>query len=284
MPLRPTRVLLGHMPLADADRYLRGRSPDVPADAREFGAFWKRFNDATAGGPPPDLDAAPKPLEASHHANELVNQPAFKAAVAKHHWALQTVRIDALLCTQRRVDEGFAALSTGGVTPTDPQRIREVALPLDRDPRPVETKVEGKTVTVSYDSPDLRLIGPVHSYDPATDRTTVGFTVGWGSPFVTVSRIGERHFLKNGYHRVFGLRARGVERVPAVVLEAARLEDTGAGRPGFFGAEALESARPPTVAAFFDDGLSVSVRVPTSTKRFRVTVEESVVREGQDPS
>jgi hypothetical protein len=276
MPLRRTRVLLGFMPHDEAERFLRGRSPDVPAGASEFKRLWQAASTRAARGPAPKADARPQPLKAPRHVARLAKQPRFREVVARHRWSLQTVAIDALLSVQRRVDEGFASKSVGDIDPDDAAAVLEVALPLSSKARPVQTKVERRAVTLSTDSPDLRVLQPFTSYDPASDRTTVGFTVGWGSPFVTVARVGSRLVLKNGYHRVYGLRAFGVERVPAVVLEARRMEEAGAGRPGFSSGELLSGPRPPTVASFFDDAVSVSVRVPTVTRFVRVHAEDGL--------
>jgi hypothetical protein len=267
------------MPQQEAFKFLAGRSPDVPTDPSQFEETWKRAKNAVEQGPPANLDAEPEvlPPESEPHLARLKEQVHFKEAVGQYKaWSIQSLLIDRLLSIQRYIDEAYALESVGNISGSETAKALEIALPIERTPKNVMSQIDpvAKSISVFSHNIDLRVHGPAQGQDPNTKRLTFGFQVGWGTPMITVAHLSGRYILKNGYHRVLGLRKRGFERVPALVFEATRLEDTGANRPGFAGTELLTSAHPPNMADFYAEGVSVSLNLRPVTKVLRITAEE----------
>src|SRR2546426_5674490 len=56
----------------------------------------------------------------------------------------------------------------------------------------------------------------------------VSFLIGAGANYVEVVKIRGRYVLKNGYHRVYSLRAIGFAKIPCALTEGVDFGDTGA--------------------------------------------------------
>ena len=83
--------------------------------------------------------------------------------------------------------------------------------------------------------------------------------------------------VRDGHHRLYGLMKAGISQVPAVLIHARTFEETGAGRPGFFGYEQLFGPRPPQLHDFVDDEFSAEVNVRAIRKVVRIRAEEFAV-------
>jgi hypothetical protein len=81
--------------------------------------------------------------------------------------------------------------------------------------------------------------------------------LGRASPYLEVALYRDRWFLRDGYHRSYCLLRHGIGRVPAVVVHARTLEQLGAIGHRFFPEVILFSARPPMVADFVNEALTV---------------------------
>jgi|SRR5579883_935637 len=77
------------------------------------------------------------------------------------------------------------------------------------------------------------------------------------SPYLEVALYRGRWFLRDGYHRSYGLLRRGINCVPAVVLHARTIGELGAVGHKFFSEDILFSARPPIVSDFGNEALTV---------------------------
>lgn len=80
---------------------------------------------------------------------------------------------------------------------------------------------------------------------------------GCTSPYLEVALYRGRWFLRDGYHRSYGLLRRGIRCVPAVVLYARTIEELGAIGHKFFSESTLFSARPPMVSDFGTEALTI---------------------------
>jgi hypothetical protein len=97
-----------------------------------------------------------------------------------------------------------------------------------------------------------------------------------GSPFFEVGEFRGRWFLRDGYHRAYGLLQAGVHRIPAVVIYARTIEELGATEPWFFGESQLFSERPPQVTDFLEDDLVLRYERVALRKVIRIRIEESL--------
>lgn len=87
---------------------------------------------------------------------------------------------------------------------------------------------------------------------------SVSLDPGHISPYLEVAFYRGRGFLRDGYHRSYGLLRRGITCVPAVVLQARTIEELGAVGHKFFPENILFSTRPPMVCDFGNEALTVS--------------------------
>jgi hypothetical protein len=102
------------------------------------------------------------------------------------------------------------------------------------------------------------------------------FTLYGGSPFFEVAEYRGRWFLRDGYHRAYGLLQAGVSHVPAVVIRARTMDEVGATQPWFFHEDQLFSKRPPRVVDFLDEALIHRYQRPRFIKTIRILIEESL--------
>jgi hypothetical protein len=109
---------------------------------------------------------------------------------------------------------------------------------------------------------------------PGKKERFVGFPVHFGSPFIKVAEYNGRWLLCNGYHRSYALLRRSIYKIPCVFIRAHDLTETGAARSSFVDQETLYGDRPPFLADFLDDSVSVTVKRKANLKLVRVTAAE----------
>ncbi len=112
---------------------------------------------------------------------------------------------------------------------------------------------------------------------PAARQNFIGFTMNFGSPFVQIAEYNGRWFVRDGYHRCFGLLRRGVTRVPCVFVRPRSFPELGAAAPSFFPYEVLFGERPPFLRDFLDDSVAVTARQAAQRKVVRIRAEEFIV-------
>jgi hypothetical protein len=134
---------------------------------------------------------------------------------------------------------------------------------------------DGKGVTLTSLNPNLR-VSPVQRLAGRQGASTVAFALAVGSPYVNVMRYKDRLFLKDGYHRSYGLLSRGITRVPAFFSEAETFADVTAGTSGV-GQEYLLGTHPPLLNDFLDPTVSVTLEQQVFRRVIRIRAEEFVV-------
>jgi hypothetical protein len=186
-------------------------------------------------------------------------------------WMLGVVDLRRLLAFQRRLVLDPAVQA--GVVPAqdDWVSLANVGLPPRRR---VEYRVQAECDGYSLlsENPNLQWrLSPV-----AGDNASSPLQVHSGSPFFEVAEFRGRWFLRDGYHRAYGLLKANVRYAVAVVIRARSLEEVGATRGWFFDEEVLFCSRPPRVSDFLEDALTVQYDRPRLMKRLRVRVEETL--------
>jgi hypothetical protein len=191
-------------------------------------------------------------------------------------WTLGVVDLRRLLAFQRRLifDPEISPLTAP--QPDDWPRLIAITLGAQRSTEHSVTskKNDGGFLDVSLRSsnPDLQLR---LSADAGHDNAPP-FSLYGGSPFFEVAEFCGRWFLRDGYHRAYGLLQAGIHSVPAVVIHAKTIEELGATQPWFFSEDQLLSSRPPRVVDFLDDNLVLRYRRPRLIKTIRIQIEESL--------
>jgi hypothetical protein len=145
------------------------------------------------------------------------------------------------------------------------------ALPLMFDP----TK---NARIVSSASPNLRVVSQFNTIvqgQNGAQMLGVGFAIVQSESYLSVTGGNGRFFLRDGYHRAYGLLRAGITHVPALVREFASFADSKAPAHGMLPVEAfLLGDRPPTLMDYLDDAVSVDTFAPITTKMIVVQALE----------
>ena len=259
MPEDTALSLVGFMAESEARIYLRNvcrLTPNQRTD-ENLTAAWKiaqeRLGDPIPRAGYPDIQ--PIPEEYHNHLEAVTAHPRFANPFdgMDVDWAL--VEIDPLLAYQYHVWLDHAADLVANVPnnpPFDvilerclPQRIQPISPDIEvrRGDRPGYATIIVK---------DLDIVTRPLAISAGADPSA--HLLGWKQlrklPYVVVVRFNGRCYARNGFHRMYGLRARGVTRVPCIFLEAQTPRQVGIVPGETFELELLESANPPTVAHF----------------------------------
>lgn len=201
-------------------------------------------------------------------------------------WELALVDLSKLIAFQRRI--GFAVDERDGqgylATLND---LVEFALPAAGPSSPIYISAipGGSRLAIRTRSPNLRLqFTGAPEQEANWDLDCVRLFAYSGSPYVEVARYNGRWFLRDGYHRAFRFLQKGICHIPAVVVNTTTLAQLGAVGSRFFAEEILFSERPPLVADFLEDDLTVRYLRQDRARVFHISIEEQPVLAGFDGS
>jgi len=282
---RPGRGLIGYLPRDDAIAALQGGTIIAGSSPPEsLLAQWRRAKKAVESRAPVKIESpvVETPPEATAAVEAARRRPDLLAAFAPHKWRVVFVDLSKpVLSYQRIVLVEDAVERVSNADPGNVSTLFDVCLPEGQT-----VEMEGgfdpgqNAFTTTSLNPNLRVAGfaAVDAVGPRGEPNKVfGFTLSLGSSFLQLAEYKGRWMVRDGYHRIYGLLKRGIHSIPCVVIEAQSFEETGAARPGFFGYELLYSERPPLVADFLSDELSVDVPVPAVRKVVRIRAEEFTI-------
>ncbi|HYL07266.1 MAG TPA: ParB/Srx family N-terminal domain-containing protein [Candidatus Udaeobacter sp.] len=284
---RKGRALVGYMGRDQALQVLNGGLLPTPDTVSGLENKWLEFKARAQarqeyGSASPIIKTLPAAAERALSA--ISNRADLHLAFAPHDWELAVVDLTQPIVTFQQIVQIDDALErVAGTSSKNWERLRDIALP-----PPQEMQFEGgfdpaqNAFTVSSLNPNLRVMsfeivdaqvaGPVPS-----QKKVFGFSIGLGSSYVQFVEYQDRWMVRDGHHRLYGLMKAGITSVPAVVIHAKAFEETGAGRPGFFGYEQLYSPRPPQLQDFVSDDFSAEVATRAIRKVVRLKAEEFAV-------
>jgi hypothetical protein len=284
------RLLLPWLDDAEAIAYLLGHMP-VPGE--DLTAQESVLNSSRASLqarstyviPTPTISDLPQAIQ--EQAAAFCKRPEIVSVLQGLDWSLGMVDLRQVLSFQKMVAEEQAVERANSVNLGDLHQLFSFCLPesgseimlsgtLDHDQR---------GITLSSLNPNLR-VGTQLAFDmevPAVPGSSgrkekvVGFTINFGVKFIQIAEYQGRWFVRDGYHRTYGLLRGGIHDIPAVFIRARSFQELGAAQPGFFPYQTLFSERPPFLTDFLDDHLSVSVAQKATRKVVRISAEEFVV-------
>jgi len=200
--------------------------------------------------------------------SELLRDPLIRHGFNSVPTEVALVDLERIIVYQRHIDLGHVARLERELPPElSREQIFRLCLPHDHPLPPVRWSrtPRDKFVFVSP-SNDLRFLGimSLKSRDipdtphPGVLVGVVGIAVGFGSNFLNAVYAERRLILRNGSHRAYLLRKRGITRVPCIIQHAssrAELEVVGSSAlrrdPDLY----LSSPRPPMLRDYFDPAL-----------------------------
>lgn len=123
---------------------------------------------------------------------------------------------------------------------------------------------------------DLYFFGQPQPGHSAPLRYVAGLMLGPGLPLVQVARFNGRCYLRNGFHRAYGLGRAKASHIPCVLIDAQSWDQVGAvGAPATFDQVLLESQAPPTCGHFIS-GRATDVKLRTTTRIIHLSWSEYV--------
>jgi hypothetical protein len=195
-------------------------------------------------------------------------------------WSFRLVEVDPVIAFQTHIQIDRAANLCRNVEDgPNLDDMLPICLPAQLEKVPVSIERSGSSVSVSSNSMNLRFqpisasgtpeIGEL-SVDNPRQVGTMGIQFFPAAPFVQVVRFHGRCFLRNGYHRVYGLAKAGATHVPCIYLEDAQDYSAVGLRPNTLQPAVLESANPPTCNHFVNDR-AYPVQLLQATQMLKLT-------------
>jgi hypothetical protein len=243
------------------------------------------------------------PEQCQDYLDGVMQNPRFPTTITKqiggvsvqYSWSFKLVEIDPLLAFQYHVETDRAdslcahiSQRTGKSSTKAPRQIPVEALLSICLPQTVKGVEDIKPFithqpqSILFRTRDLNFrvlaAGPVGE-DSNQKLTLAGVVVGESSPLVQVMHIGDRYYLRNGFHRAYGLRKAGARYMPSLVLEGNDYNELGAVVGGAFTQTVLESDNPPT-CGHFAQGRATAVKLRTPYREIHANWTEYTVLEG----
>jgi hypothetical protein len=227
--------------------------------------------------------------------SELGKDSLFKASFSAVPTTFAMVKIDTLVAPQRQVNMDYVEALEASMVSTELSNVVELCLKAGPiSPKIKRLQTAANQITFSSSSNDLRFLGGFAkavgpddldvAYGGGRPVAAVAMLVGYGAAPINVWSAAGRLILNNGFHRVVALRRRGVEHIPVVVQHAANAEiDFPSQILGLSREYLLGHRRPVLVRDFFDDALTVELRLKEHMKTVRLSwvAEDGVVATGE---
>lgn len=267
-------TLLGHLP---------GPTENTSAQQQVWEAARRVLEGRGAFGlPTPTL--AEFPPELLGRGNAFRQRPDVMATFPGLDWTVGIADLNDVLSLQKIVVEEEATDRASAVIADDPPSLFSFCLPDPAEGVNLSGTIDPdqKGITFSSLNPNLRVVGHMFADvdvaiapgGSARKQKFVGYSINFGAQFVQVAEYNGRWFVRDGYHRMFGLLRRGVHRIPCIFTKARSFEELGAAAPGFFSYEVLFGDRPPFLRDFLDDSVSISTNQKAHRKVVRISAEE----------
>jgi len=264
---RKARALIGWMSEEDGALWVSGRvvsgGPRDPAHI----AICRQSRDVVATRPS-GLDQTnlfvPLPPELAAHIEALRQNPTSAEVLASSGQPL-IVDLTRICAAQPTIYVEDAINRVAGILPNDLEAIIRVTLPLhEKQMMPVAFDPHKNAWLFSSPNPNLRVIGNFQAEVPP-GLTGFGFVVGISRSYLQVAGLNGRYFLRDGYHRAYGLLAAGIRYAPALVKDFASFEEVGLPQ-GLLPQHTYLGDRPPLLSDYLDDTVAVNTFLPVTTK------------------
>jgi hypothetical protein len=261
---RPGRVLIGWMPTDRGAIALAGGNP-AGVQNQELVERVQAARDAVAGrsaGIDQDGIVDEENPAIGQIVDRLRSQPN-TAPFWNEGWSVAVVDLARVCSLQQSVASQQAEERVHAVDPEDVVSIANVTLPPpSEDVIPMQYDEQRNAWIITAPNPNLRITGAGNA---ATDQGPLcGFSFGILPSFLQVARHHGRFVLRDGYHRAYGLLARGITHAPAFVRDFG-VGDLGASL-GLFTTDVYLSDRPPLLEDFRNDDVAADVEVPAVQK------------------
>jgi hypothetical protein len=281
--------LLAWMSEEEAIPALLGRPVAPDEDIAKLHKVWRDSKTALMrrapySQPPEVLSKLPSKL--TKQAAKFRQRPDVVADLGGQDFKVGMVDLRRVLSLQKVV-EGHALQRAEQVIPNDLDSLFSFCLPPPGGGARVSGTVDkiNKAVTLTSLNLNLRIGSPlIVDLDvspgpglPARKEKHIGFTVGFGTPFIHVIECNGRWLLRDGHHRCVGLLQRSIHHIPCVFTKAHDLDEIGPVAQASFSHEILFGNRPPFLIDFLDDSVAKTVRRPAQQRVVYIAASEFAV-------
>jgi hypothetical protein len=195
---------------------------------------------------------------------ERLRQQEDTGAFWNEGWTVAVADLTCVCSLQQSVASQQAEDRVRDIDPADFDTVAEVTLPLPSKAQlPAQLDEHRTAWMITAANPNLRITGGIGG-ELQPGLISFGFAVAIMPSFLQVVRHHGRYVLRDGYHRAYGLLARGITHAPAFVRDFG-VRDLGTGA-GLFGTDVYLGERPPCLADFLDDNVAADVDVPVVQK------------------
>jgi len=267
-PQRPARSLIGWLSIGDGAVSLSGHRHDQQPSAEII----QRCEAAR--------QAAARRVAGMEQTNLFSDVP---AAVSEHLAALRAdpsavpiladagepriVDLSRVCAIKQEIPIEDARKRVKGLTADNMLAIARVTLPLSGAPEqwPIAYDAARSAWVISSPNPNLRIVGHFSGPPNAAGVVAVGFAISIAKSFMQVAGVGGRYFLRDGYHRAYGLLSMGIRSAPAFVKDYDSIEQVQL-PPGLLPPSTFLGDRPPVLPDYLDDELAADITVPIPQK------------------
>jgi hypothetical protein len=190
---------------------------------------------------------------------ERLRQQLDTGAFWEEGWTVGVADLTRVCSLQQSVASQQAEDRVSDVDLDDLASIAAVTLPPPSTAAiPAQYDEQKKAWIITAPNPNLQITGAVNG--ASESGPVFGFSVAILPSFLQLARHHGRYVLRDGYHRAFGLLARGITRAPAFVRDFG-VSPLGTAA-GLFGTDVYLGDRPPLLRDFLDDEVAADVDVP----------------------
>jgi hypothetical protein len=206
------------------------------------------------------------PAELAEHVKALKASAAAKP-MHDEGWKVALVDLTRVCAFQPAIVSDQALARVQAAAKDDLASIAAITLPLTQgDQLPIQYDPIHQAWTVTSANPNLRIAGNVGPLPVSPGGAALGFAVVALPSFLQVGRYNGRHFLRDGYHRAFGLLSRGITIVPAFVRDITKFEELMPDPRTMLPQDSYQGQRPPVLTDYLDDTVSAAVELPAAHK------------------
>lgn len=264
---RRARALIGWLSVQEGALWAAGRDQHAANVQPEHQEACHRARSNVAARPP-GIDQSQlflnPPESLRPHIERLQSDPE-SAQVLATSGEIKVVDLRRICAAQPHVLTEDAKRRVEGIDRSDMEALAALTLPIPkREQFPVTYDPLKNTWLLASPNPNLRVVGNFSS-SVGPGFSGFGFAVAQQQSYVQVAGVGGRYFLRDGYHRAFGLVAAGIYFAPALVKDFPTLEDAQLPQ-GLLPQSAYLGDRPPLLVDYLDDTVAVDTSLPSTTK------------------
>ncbi len=268
------KTLLPWLERDEAVIALLGRLPNQDENVAQHVDRWEQSRAALNARPvfraADIVEATPVGLE--QRIAELQARADIQQIAGELNCQIGIVNLGNVISFQKNVAREEAETRVAAAAQDNWDSLLELCLPeASRSEIPVLFDQPNKAFTVSSLNPNLRINGC------GFQNSLFQYQVQVANSLVQVAEYRGRWFLRDGYHRCYGLIRRNIRRIPCLIVRAQNFQQVGAAGDAFFSYEMLFGDRPPMLTDFLDNAYSADAERRATRKVLRIVGQEFVV-------